>query len=235
MTTQSKTPAPILAQPIVVVGGPTGPSGGPTGPTGLSGAVGPTGYTGVRGQTGPLGTGPTGPTGVGAFTGPTGLTGPAGPTGVTGSTGPTGVTGAGSITSGRIISTNSSGTLGPYGGNPTAVGFGMSYTTKASGQVLVMFAGMARNATAGNTTFISPTYGTGTAPASGATTGLGTQYSTPQGYVSGTTTDRGGFMTMKILSLTVGTTYWFDILVWNSVGGTGTAYIADVQILIVEL
>jgi len=89
MTVQSKTPSPIFAQPIVVVGGPTGPSGGPTGTTGPTGPVG-SAATGVTGSTGNIGpTGSTGPAGAGAFTGPTGATGPvgssAGPTGPTGS------------------------------------------------------------------------------------------------------------------------------------------------------
>jgi hypothetical protein len=87
MTTQSKTPAPIMAQPVVVVGGPTGPSGGPIGPTGPTGFTGPV-ATSVTGNTGPRGlTGPTGSTGPGAATGPTGFTGPPGTPGVTGPTG----------------------------------------------------------------------------------------------------------------------------------------------------
>lgn len=76
MTIQSKTPAPIAAQPVVVVGGPTGPAGG---------------ATGVAGSTGP-----TGPEGLGAFTGPTGFIGATGPTGSVGGigvTGPMGMTG----------------------------------------------------------------------------------------------------------------------------------------------
>jgi hypothetical protein len=86
MTVQSKTPSPIWAQPVVVVGGPTGPSGGPTGAVGPTGSTGPTalGVTGPTGHIGP--TGITGPTGAGAFTGPTGMTGPVG----SGNIGPTG-------------------------------------------------------------------------------------------------------------------------------------------------
>lgn len=89
--------APIMAQPVVVVLGPTGPSGGPTGPTGPLG-TGPTGAGAYTGPTGPTGGGPTGPTGAGAFTGPTGpigRTGPPGPaaTGAQGALGPTGYTG----------------------------------------------------------------------------------------------------------------------------------------------
>jgi hypothetical protein len=230
MTIQSQTPAPIAAQPVVVVGGPTGPSGGPTGTTGSIGPTGPTGVTGSRGSIGPLGTGPTGPTGAGAFTGPTGKVGPpgsAGPTGVTGPMGPLGAVG-----SGQFISTNSFGTLGPYGTNPTAVGFGVSYTTKASGNVLVIFAGMARNSSIGAVTQINGIYGNGTPPGSGATTGLGTFFSTTQEYVSGTVNDRGGFTVMHLFSWPVNTQYWLDLTVASTVGAN--AYIADVQILVVE-
>lgn len=89
MTVQSQIPAPITAQPVVVVGGPTGPSGGPTGNTGPTGSMGLTGPTAATGRTGPTGnTGPTGVTGAGAFTGPTGYTGPPGSLGQTGPTGP---------------------------------------------------------------------------------------------------------------------------------------------------
>lgn len=74
MAVRSNIRAPILSQPIVVIGGPTGPPGGPTGSQGMTG---PTGAHGVDASTiGP--TGPTGPAGQIAATGPTGPTGPAG-------------------------------------------------------------------------------------------------------------------------------------------------------------
>ncbi len=232
MTIQSKTSAPILAQPVVVVGGPTGPSGGPTGPTGPTGYTGPV-ATSVPGNTGPRGlTGPTGNTGAaGTLTGPTGFTGPPGSS-ITGPTGPQGPLGA--VASNQYISTNSSGTLGPYGTTAQAVGFGSSikYTTKKTGFTLVMFAGMARHAVAGAITTITGIYGTGTPPAANGTTGLGTSYSTNQQYVSGTTTDRGGFTVMKLLALPVGVEHWFDLTVQSSNGAN--AYIADVQILVME-
>lgn len=120
MTVQVIAPAPIMAQPVVVVGGPTGPSGGPTGATGVTGPSG-INATGVTGATGPFGG--TGPTGFGAtgVTGPTGFTGPAsvGATGATGAastqTGPTGNTGP----TGHIGVTGSTGNTGPLGTGPT--------------------------------------------------------------------------------------------------------------------
>lgn len=86
MTIEVTSPAPVLAQPVVVIGGPTGPSGGPTGGTGPTGPSGlsPTGTTGPTGITGPTGRGATGPIG------PTGTTGLTGPQGTPGATGPSG-------------------------------------------------------------------------------------------------------------------------------------------------
>lgn len=118
MTVEVVAPALILAQPVVVVGGPTGPSGGPTGATGLTGPSGLS-ATGVTGPTGPFGhTGPTGfgATGVTGNTGPFGPPGNPGPTGLNavGATGPTGYTGfTGSSLTGP---TGASGVTGPSGG-----------------------------------------------------------------------------------------------------------------------
>lgn len=112
-------PAPVMARPVVVAGGPTGPAGGPTGPTGSTGPTGVSGPTGTLGATGAPSavTGPTGPTGI---RGSTGLTGPqglsvTGATGANGSTagdtGPTGATGSGGP-----------GPTGPSGGPTGATG-----------------------------------------------------------------------------------------------------------------
>jgi len=115
MTAVQIAPAPVMAQPVVVVGGPTGPSGGPSGPTGNTGPSGTnaTGVTGPTGMTGAGATGPTGFTGKLGSTGPSGPPGNAGPTGqsavgVTGYTGYTGNTGFGA--------TGPTGNTGPSGG-----------------------------------------------------------------------------------------------------------------------
>lgn len=123
MPVYQAVPAPVSAQPVVVIGGPTGP----TGPT-----PGSTGPTGATGSTGPLGTGPTGPTGnqgltgaAGAnstVTGPTGLAGPpgnsvTGPTGTDGPSGPTGPLGTGPT--GALGPTGNTGATGPLGTGPT--------------------------------------------------------------------------------------------------------------------
>lgn len=111
-------PAPIMAQPVVVVGGPTGPSGGPTGPTGINGATGPTAAA-FTGPTGATGFGATGPTGFAGGIGPTGYTGPPGNFGPTGLTGPIGVTGP--LGTGPTGPTGVTGVTGPQGTGPTGV------------------------------------------------------------------------------------------------------------------
>lgn len=57
MTVEVNGPAPVMAQPVVVVNGATGPTGPSPGSTGATGPTGPTGSTGVVGQTGPTGLG----------------------------------------------------------------------------------------------------------------------------------------------------------------------------------
>jgi hypothetical protein len=222
MPTQSKVTAPILAQPVVVVGGPTGPAGGPTGPIGGAGPTGMTGPTGLRGSLGPVGTGPTGPTGTGAFTGPRGPTGPAGagsigPTGYTGSTGPQ------KGLSGRAY-TSLLGPVGPFGTAFTASGI---YTSLGLvGDVYIVMSGMARNGTAGVATEVAGFYGTGNSPPQGSPVG-GTQMnisqrvinSDPNAYTNFTLIAQGNFANNN---------YWFTVG-FRSAAGT-TAYIQDVMI-----
>lgn len=135
MTVTVITPAPVMAQPVVVIGGPTGPSGGPTGPTGITGLTGATGAS-VTGPTGITGAGATGPTGVTGARGPTGYSGPPGSPGPTGSAssavgptgteGPTGHTGA--------ASTGPTGNTGPSAGPTGNTGnTGPTGTTGATG------------------------------------------------------------------------------------------------------
>jgi hypothetical protein len=134
MTVEVVAPALIMAQPVVVVGGPTGPAGGPTG---VPGPTGPSGInaTGVTGPTGPLGLGSTGPTGVTGNTGSTGPFGPPGnpgPTGLSavGTTGPTGLTGPTGFTGPQGIQ----GTTGPAGGPTGTQGAtGVTGTTGPTG------------------------------------------------------------------------------------------------------
>lgn len=238
MSTQSNIPAPIWAQPVVVVGGPTGPSGGPTGATGPQGSATVTGATGPIGLTGPTGfTGSIGPTGAGAFTGPTGRTGPPGSVGAASTVvGPTGATGPqGALSTSNTYSLLPSNTLTGIGTTPTALGAAASYTPSRSGQLLVFVSGVANNTAGGSAlTTVTARYGTGAAPANGATTGLGTTtIGTPQPISGAATNAWIGFSIHGLLNLTVGTAYWFDLSIVGS-SGTGAGLQAT-QFLLVEV
>jgi hypothetical protein len=243
MSTQSTIPAPIAANPVVVLGGPTGPSGGPTGSTGPTGfATAFTGPTGRTGPTGPIGTGPTGPTGIGAFTGPTGRTGPpgslgqTGPTGITGptgplGTGPTGITGPTGMTGPiGVFASGSQNFVGPTGGwgtTPLMVGLNVTFTPAASGKFLLIIAGIARNTPGGGAVNITGYYGTGTPPVAGAGV-TGTAFGLTQHIVTSTATQQVGFTVMQvIIGLTLGTPYWFDLAI-STASGVG-ATVQDVQ------
>jgi hypothetical protein len=248
MSTQSNIPAPIMAQPVVVVGGPTGPSGGPTGPTGGTGPTAATGVTGSTGRTGPTGnTGPTGVTGAGAFTGPTGYTGPpgspgpgytgaTGPTGMSGIDGATGPTGAGFLGSARTAATSKSSGFTGIGTSQICFGLNLRYTPTVSGKLLIVAAGVAQNTTA-NAAQIFGFYGTGTTPAAGAAVpGISGQWGNTQHLadVSPASALWAGFTVVGIVTgLTLSTSYWFDVAL-SANGGAG-AGIRDVQFILIEL
>ena len=240
MSTQSTIPAPIAAQPVVVVGGPTGPSGGPTGSTGPTGlATAFTGPTGRTGPTGPIGTGPTGATGAGAFTGPTGRTGPPGSIGQTGATGATGTIGptgsVGPLSSGNFNQVNNFTPTGNIGGTETMMGMAVYLTPNHSGNVVFSVGGLAQNTVAGGGVQIRARYGTGAAPVNGATTGLGATTGSAPRVVPANTTEWCGWSSVGVvLGLALGTTYWFDISI-IATGVGGGAYVRDVYAACVEL
>lgn len=234
MPTQVRFPASIMTKPVVVIGGHTGPSGGPTGATGPGGQIGATGPLGPTGPTGALGTGPTGATGAGAFTGPAGMTGPpgSGAPGSAGVTGPTGAVGA-SVTV-ASIRVNYAGQYGPYGISATSIGLGLSalYTPSKTGAVLVMLTGMARNTqgVSGASILLSARYGSGTPPSAGSAASgseFGAKY-----FSSPDASAYAGFTMFNILTLAVGTTFWFDLAL--SSGSGVNAVVRDVQFVLIE-
>jgi hypothetical protein len=240
ITEGSNIPAPIMAQPVVVIGGQTGPAGGPTGPTGPQGPVSATGASGAVGSTGPSGpTGVTGPTGIGAFTGSTGSTGPIGAVGVTG---PSGVTGPGGVTgpTGGVgnqwfynFEINVPGGITTAAYISTGLGGLITFIPKRSGTLFVIFAGMAFNLLAGANTNIQGTYGTGTAPTAGQPM-AGAQIGTIQHFVEAVSGAASGFTVMGIISgLLLQTGYWFDLSLATTL--SGTASVRDVQVVILEL
>jgi Collagen triple helix repeat (20 copies) len=248
MSVQSTIPAAILAQPVVVVGGPTGPSGGPTGPTGPEGTAAVTGATGNTGPTGALGpTGSLGPTGDGAFTGPTGMTGPPGSFGPPGMTGPSGIDGVDGVTgttgptgaSTQVVlantkSANDSGPFGPYSTLATSIGFGdlTRYLTKRTGLVFVVFSGMVSNSlgTAAAGTLVSARYGPDEPPVAGGLA-AGIEFGA-RTFNSTDPNEFSGFTIMGIISLGVPVTYWFDLAIQSASGPT--AYVRDVQFTLIE-
>lgn len=238
MTVQSKTPAPIQAQPIVVVGGPTGPSGGPTGSTGPIGITGPTGITGAVGPTGRLGTGPMGPTGPGAAIGATGRTGPAGGPGPTGVTGPPGP-------AGQPLTWNTAFNTTALSNSTTAeqsFGYGSVFRIwlVGTGAVFVTMSGTLINAcTNGSTLSLRGHYGTGNIyPSFGATSGLGQAFSAQQNYIATASPAHTAFTIQSVVynlphdsSGTVAS--WFDITVTATpVNG---ATLKDVQFSAIEI
>src|SRR5215475_4444575 len=228
MATQSTIPAPIMAMPTVVVGGPTGPSGGPTGPTGPATAF--TGPTGRTGPTGPLGTGPTGAAATGV-TGPTGRTGPPG----SGLTGPTGVTGAtGSASTGNFVSKNVASPAGTTSTTGVMMGLAVAFTPQRSGNCLIIFTGMASNSTIGDGVVITGRIGTGSAPTNGAAiTGSALTTTAQAHYVAPTAATAAGWTIATTQGLAVGTPYWLDVAVAAITGGTAT--VTDLQVVVVEL
>jgi hypothetical protein len=237
MSTQSNTPAPIAAMPVVVVGGPTGPASGLTGSTGPTGPIAATGVTGPTGRLGPTGsTGPTGVTGAGAFTGPTGFTGPPGSVGasstVTGPTGATGLQGPAGTAQGVTNFVNN-----PTGNVSTSevhmgLGANFSITPTNSGRVFVIISGMVLNSTAaGNGVNVRGRYNTGTAPINGATAS-GNALGAIQHFVASTTAGQQGFCIHGIVSLTVGVAWWFDLSIQAVTAGGAT--VKDVQFSAIE-
>lgn len=252
MSLPPTTPAaPVMAQPVVVVGGPTGPSGGPTGPTGAIGATADQGATGPTGRLGPTGnTGPTGVTGAGAFTGPTGFTGPPGSAGgtgpaATGPTGPPGLTGAGGSAGGGELDWDwelfNALPFGNISTTETAMGLGGSCTidvTQPGGVVFVLISGMALNTTApGNGVTITGRCGkisTSTPPVAGATTGLGATFGAQQVFIASTIDGQAGFTVHSVVSgADVGDMWWFDISI--KAAGSGGAYVKNVQFSAFEI
>jgi hypothetical protein len=115
-----------------------------------------------------------------------------------------------------------------------AMGLAAAITPNGSGKLFVLFSGMVQNSTAaGNGATINVIYGTGTAPVNGATTWTGGQLSIGLNFIASTTAGKQGFCLHGIVSLTVGTPYWFDISLSALTAGGATVF--DVHYTIFEL
>jgi hypothetical protein len=253
MSTQSNTPAPVAAQPVVVVLGPTGPSGGPTGPTGpmgeatITGATGPTGYTGPSVAV----TGPTGATGAGAFTGPVGMTGPPGSGGTPGVTGPTGPVGAfghnwlSRLFPGVHVVDNV--------GQETSMGFQFEFAVQSSGYFMLIVTGTCGNTLAANRqvkitgrwndkAVQDPADPYETRPSF-----MGEVWGTPQTLINAAANERMSFTVLGVIPrnfpsddpdeppLPIGHTCWLDLSIQDPQSATSGAFVADIQIMVLEL
>jgi hypothetical protein len=114
------------------------------------------------------------------------------------------------------------------------MGLAGSVTPARSGKVLIIILGDITNSAASDGANIQIRYGTGAAPANAAAatgTATGGLYKYRN---AGSAVPRGIFSIQSIVSgLTVGTTYWIDVTLAATIGGT--ASIADVTIIAIEL
>jgi hypothetical protein len=240
--------APILAQPTVVVGGPTGPPGGPAGAQGPQGPAG-TGAIGPRGITGPTGvTGPTGAAGKDAANlGPTGATGAPGES----ATGPTGPTGPASdfdqhnMYNGRfyyhgdVLSNNGvSGvdTIERMAAEPG--GFMWNWWPTSTGKLFVIITGLAENVDAGGTIVTGRVGSTSTGTPTKGSPVTGTQLGMPvETYAPGLTIPFTiiGYLEVFMPEVTeLGTPgYWFTVSVRSTIGsGAG---VRNIAVMIMEV
>jgi len=227
-------PAPVLAQPVVLVGGPTGPSGGPTGPTGPEGPASIVGPSGATGPMGPVGTGPTGPSG---FTGPTGAagrTGPGGSFGGVGQTGPTGPQGEQGVAYHGYNFAMLNGPIGPFATTPAAIGLGFSYGPVYDSLILVTITGMVRNSFggAGGGTNLTGRYGVSTPPVQGQTSFLGTAFPMTVHHFSTDPSGYSGFTTQLVYRSFGTDVTWFDLAISSTSGSN--AYVRDVHLTLIE-
>jgi hypothetical protein len=132
-----------------------------------------------------------------------------------------------------------SGSLGPGGTSSTTgvmMGLGASAAigVQRTGKVLVIINGTIKNGTASGSSTAQIRYGTGTAPANGAAPA-----GTPVGAIVQANSPSANFnlpfsVAAFLTGLTLGTTYWFDLLVATA-GGAGPAAVSGVTVAAFEV
>lgn len=233
MPVETNIRAQVLAQPTVVVGGPTGPSGGPTGPTGPQGSVSVTGATGPVGSTGPTGsTGLTGAPGLdGILTGPTGSTGPAGSIAATGPTGPTGLpaidlSNPPDQNFPRVYSWQDAGNADFITGVDTIermLGTAFGFSPMITGNVLVIITGTAENTDNGGTTVtarydVGGNYPVRGDPVTGIAFGTPVETYAPGLSIPFTIVGIAQLDVIPIFSYPYFQDYWFNVSVKSTIG-----------------
>lgn len=125
-------------------------------------------------------------------------------------------------------------TLVMMGLGTNATGTPWAFTPLSSGKVLVNVTGLVTTATAVATATFGGRFGTGTAPINGAAVsgtrfgGAGDSTTRPQSAGAAVP-----FALTAVLSLTAGTTYWFDLAL-DTNAGADAASVSDVSISIIE-
>jgi Pectate lyase superfamily protein len=115
-------------------------------------------------------------------------------------------------------------------------GIGGTYEPGNSGIVLAIITGT-YGGSSGTNAQIIPCYGTGTAPLNGASQ-TGTEFgagAVPEFKGAGSTTSLYQFAFTDVLSLSAGTTYWFDLAQASTSGGSDTVNLYDIKMVLVEL
>jgi hypothetical protein len=114
------------------------------------------------------------------------------------------------------------------------MGLGITFVPQTTGNVMFVVQGSLSNTTASDGGSVALLYGTGTPPANGvATTGISMGAVQNTGVGAGSVSSVAVSLNGYTAGLTVGTTYWFDMDL--KVLGGGTASLANIQVVIVEL
>jgi hypothetical protein len=114
------------------------------------------------------------------------------------------------------------------------MGIGTTYEPGVSGIIFAVITGQYGGAS-GNNNSIIPCYGTGTPPSNGAAQ-AGTEFgagAVPEFKGAGSSTTPYQFAFTDVLTLSAGTTYWFDLAMSSSGGGTVNLY--NIKMVLVEL
>jgi hypothetical protein len=116
--------------------------------------------------------------------------------------------------------------------SPVMMGLALPYTPTASGKVEVILRGTIFSNTIGSGGFAQLAYGTGAAPANGVAA-TGTATATAAKHVGAIANQYTPFVVHDIVTLTVGTPYWFDLQAAALSGGAVS--LTDITITLCEL
>lgn len=151
----------------------------------------------------------------------------------TGSDLPVAASGAGSYPS--VTKANPAAPTGTVSTTAVMMGLAVAFTPQTTGKVLIILAGQAGSSSGPNTLTIHGQYGTGTAPANGAAstgTGFANGYTLRPAIASGGVIEP--FTLIDKVTLTPGTTYWFDLSVLSG-SAAATANVGNLTLILEEV